>query len=243
MIFIAGPCVIESEDQCKRIAERLAIVSDKIGIEIVFKASYDKANRRDGKAFRGPGLVEGLRILCAAKTVSCLRVLTDVHNMCNVYDVADAVDIIQIPAMLCRQTDLIGAAGKSGKIVNIKKGQFINPADIGGAVIKAGNNGNVWITERGSSFGYDRVVVDFVGIQMMKALGVPVIVDISHSVPDRSYSLGLAMAAIGAGVDGLYVEVHEDPDNALCDGKTSMALDCFCDAAVKLNEMSNRLKV
>ena len=180
LLFIAGPCVIESLDSCLRIAERLIKLSRRQDVDIIFKASYDKANRTSRDAFRGPGLQKGLRILEKVRKATGLPLCTDIHEANQAGGTAQVVDIIQIPALLCRQTDLLIAAGRTGKIVNIKKGQFLSPAEMAYTIKKTGNN--CWITERGTSFGYNRLVVDFAGIPMLKSLGRPVIFDATHSV-------------------------------------------------------------
>ena len=234
--FIAGPCVIESEKLCLAIAERLAKLSSACAVDIVFKASYDKANRTSIQSFRGPGRKKGLKILEKVKKTTGLAVLTDIHCPEEAAEAAAIVDVVQIPALLCRQTDLLTAAKKTGRFVNIKKGQFMAPADMRFAVEKAGER--CWLTERGTFFGYNRLVVDFTGIRVMKAFGVPVIFDATHSVQnpgagdgrstgDREMALPLARAAICAGADGLFFEVHPDPDRALCDGPNSLFLKDF----------------
>ena len=234
--FIAGPCVIESEKMCLTIAERLAKLSSTCKVDIVFKASYDKANRTSIRSFRGPGRKKGLKILEKVKKTTELAVLTDVHCPEDAAEAGAIVDVVQIPALLCRQTDLLLAAKKTGRFVNIKKGQFMAPADMRFAVDKAGKR--CWLTERGTFFGYNRLVVDFTGICVMKAFGVPVIFDATHSVQspgagdgrstgDREMALPLARAAICAGADGLFFEVHPDPDRALCDGPNSLFLKDF----------------
>jgi 2-dehydro-3-deoxyphosphooctonate aldolase (KDO 8-P synthase) len=224
LYFIAGPCVIESETLCKKIADTLAALAEKHGVDIVFKASYDKANRLSGSSYRGPGLQEGLRILENVKKISGLSVLTDIHEPDQAREAAQVADVVQIPALLCRQTDLIAAAAKTGAWVNIKKGQFMAPEDMMFAIEKAGKK--VWLTERGTFFGYKRLVVDFAGIPVLKSFGVPVIFDATHSVHlpgggkgisggNRDLAIPLAKAALAMGVDGLFFEVHPDPDKAL----------------------------
>jgi 2-dehydro-3-deoxyphosphooctonate aldolase (KDO 8-P synthase) len=236
LFFITGPCVIESGSLCKKIADKLAALSAKYRVDIVFKASYDKANRLSGSSFRGPGSQEGLRILDAVKKSSGLPILTDIHESHQAAEAAHVADILQIPALLCRQTDLITAAAKTGKWVNIKKGQFMAPEDMGFAIKKAGRK--VWITERGSCFGYKRLVVDFTGIPVLKGFKVPVIFDATHSVQlpgggkgvsggNRDLAIPLAKAALVMGVDGLFFEVHPDPEKALCDGPNSLRLKDF----------------
>jgi len=236
LLLIAGPCVIESADLCKRIAARLAEAAARLSMDIVFKASCDKANRTSRTAFRGPGTQEGLRILETVRQESGLPLLTDIHETVQAAEAGQVVDIVQIPALLCRQTDLLIAAANTGKIVNIKKGQFLSPSDMAHPVSKAGEA--CWITERGTFFGYNRLVVDFAGFDTLRSFGKPLIFDATHSVQtpgagngcssgNRDLALPLARAALGVGVDGLFFEVHPDPDHAFCDGPNSLVLDVF----------------
>ena len=236
LFFIAGPCVIESETLCLRIAERLADISRAHGVDIVFKASFDKANRTSLSSFRGPGKKKGLAILAKVKKETGLPLCTDIHYPQDARDAAGVVDILQIPALLCRQTDLLVAAGKTGKYVNIKKGQFMAPADMRFALEKAGKR--VLLTERGTFFGYNRLVVDFAGMRELLTLGAPIVFDATHSVQnpgggngrstgDRNAAIPLARAALCAGASGLFFEVHPDPDKALCDGPNSLRLSDF----------------
>jgi 2-dehydro-3-deoxyphosphooctonate aldolase (KDO 8-P synthase) len=246
LFFVAGPCVIESEKSCLTIAERLAKVSKARAVDIVFKASYDKANRTSAKSFRGPGRTKGLKILEKVKNATGLAVLTDIHRPEDAAEAGAVVDVLQIPALLCRQTDLLLAARKTGRFVNVKKGQFMAPADMRFAVEKAGSK--CWLTERGTFFGYNRLVVDFTGIRAMKAFGVPVIFDATHSVQfpgggdgrssgDREMAIPLARAGICAGADGLFFEVHPDPDRALCDGPNCLSLKDFEKSVPHLAEL------
>ena len=246
LFFIAGPCVVESEELCRRIADRLAMISSKNKVDIVFKASYDKANRLSKESFRGVGRVKGLKILAKIKKEFGLPILTDIHEPSQAKEAAEIADVLQIPALLCRQTDLLAAAGKSGKWVNIKKGQFMAPEDMEYAIKKAGKK--VWLTERGTLFGYKRLVVDFAGIPVMKKFNVPVIFDATHSVQspgggkgvssgNRDLALPLAKAALAMGVDGLFFEVHPDPDKALCDGPNSLQIKEFEKEVPKLMEL------
>jgi 2-dehydro-3-deoxyphosphooctonate aldolase (KDO 8-P synthase) len=239
--FIAGPCVIESEELCLVIAERLARCALDQGIRIIFKASYDKANRTSSGSFRGVGMDKGLAILERVGKAVGLPLLTDIHQPDEAAPVAQVVDVLQIPALLCRQTDLLQAAGATGKWVNVKKGQFMAPEDMRYAIDKAG--AKTLLTERGTFFGYRRLVVDFPGIAVMKTLGVPVIFDATHSIQqpgsaggasggDRTLAFPMACAATAFGVDGYFFEVHPDPDKALCDGPNSVILDDFCDRIV-----------
>ncbi len=251
LFFIAGPCVIESESLCFKIAERLAELKVTHDLDIVFKASYDKANRISESSFRGPGRESGLKILEKIRNQYGLPVLTDIHETAQAAEAAAVVDIIQIPALLSRQTDLLVAAGATGKWVNIKKGQFMAPEDMEFAIAKVG--AKVWITERGTFFGYKRLVVDFAGIPVMKRFGAPVVFDATHSVQlpggggnvsggKRELAIPLARAAIAMGIDGLFFEVHPDPDNALCDGPNSLRLEDFEREAPRLKEMFERMK-
>jgi 2-dehydro-3-deoxyphosphooctonate aldolase (KDO 8-P synthase) len=236
LFFIAGPCVIESEDICLRVAEKLTRLAFHHCIDIIFKASYDKANRTSQNSFRGPGPQEGLRILEKVKKTTELPVLTDIHEVSQAVEAASVVDVLQIPAFLCRQTDLLQAAAKTGRIVNIKKGQFLSPAEMVHPVEKTG--GNCWLTERGTFFGYNRLVVDFSGIPVLKSFGKPVIFDATHSVQapgagvgcsggNRNLAVPLAKAALAMGIDGLFFEIHPDPDLALCDGPNSLEINNF----------------
>lgn len=235
--FILGPCIIESEEAALGVASSLSSIASSLKIPFVFKSSYDKANRTSVKSFRGPGIKEGLRILRKIKDEFNLPILTDIHSEAEVEKAAEVADILQIPAFLCRQTDLIVAAAKTGRIINIKKGQFMAPQDMLNSVKKALSTGNenICITERGSSFGYNNLVVDFRSLPVMRSFGYPVIFDATHSVQspgghgecsggDRAMARYLARAAAAVGVDGFFMEVHPDPDNALCDGPNSIAL-------------------
>jgi 2-dehydro-3-deoxyphosphooctonate aldolase (KDO 8-P synthase) len=236
LLIIAGPCVIESPEITLRIATRCAELTSRHNVSIVFKASYDKANRTSVDSYRGPGTQEGLRILEKVGKETGLPLLTDIHESRQAQEAADVVDILQIPALLCRQTDLLQAAAATGKIVNIKKGQYLSPAEMAHPVKKTGDR--CWITERGTFFGYNRLVVDFAGISTLKSFGKPVIFDATHSVQqpgagdgcssgNRDLALPLAKAALAMGVDGLFFEMHPDPDHALCDGPNSLYLSDF----------------
>ncbi len=235
--LIAGPCVIENYDTTFLVANHLKKVTDKLGIPFIFKASFDKANRSSIQSFRGPGFDKGLDILSSIKTDLEIAVISDIHLPDQAKKAARVLDIIQIPAFLCRQTDLIVAACNTGKPVNIKKGQFLAPLECQNILNKAKESGNtnICITERGSSFGYNNLVVDFRAIPIIKNLGVPIIFDATHSVQlpggatdssagERQFVPTLAKAAIAAGADGLFIETHPDPEKALCDGPNSMPL-------------------
>jgi 2-dehydro-3-deoxyphosphooctonate aldolase (KDO 8-P synthase) len=237
-VLIAGPCVIESEAHATEVAARLVDITRRLGVPFVFKASYDKANRTSGQSFRGPGLDEGLRVLASVKSRLKVPILTDIHEPAHAPKVADVADVLQIPAFLSRQTDLIVAAAKTGRIVNIKKGQFLAPDDVRHAVAKAVDAGNarVIVTERGTSFGYHNLIVDMRALPMMREQGFPVVFDVTHSLqlPGAGdgvtaglaqYIAPLASAGVAAGVDGLFLEVHEEPDRARSDAQNALRLD------------------
>ncbi|MDR2125152.1 MAG: 3-deoxy-8-phosphooctulonate synthase [Desulfovibrio sp.] len=234
---IAGPCVLESRDLALEVAFAVKAAAEKAGLLAVFKSSCDKANRTSLKSFRGPGLKRGLEWLCAVREASGLPVTTDVHETGDVEETAESVDILQIPAFLCRQTALLLAAGQSGRIVNVKKGQFLAPQDMlqVHAKILSTGNGKILFTERGSSFGYNNLVVDMRSFRLMAGAGVPLVMDATHSAQlpgglgessggDREMVPLLARAAAAAGADGVFLECHPDPDRALCDGPNSLAL-------------------
>ena len=236
--LIAGPCSIESEELVLEVAGKMKEITDQLGISYTFKASFDKANRTSIDAFRGPGLEKGLQILKKVKDTYQLPICTDIHEAWQAEPVAEVADIIQIPAFLCRQTDLLVAAAKTGKCINIKKAQFLAPWDMKNCVekVKQSGNDNVMLCERGTSFGYNTLVVDMTGLRVMKEFGVPVIFDATHSVQkpggngtstggNREYVEYLAKAAIAVGVDGLFMETHPNPDNAKSDGPNMVPLD------------------
>ena len=235
--LIAGPCVIESEEQVLSIAQQMKNITEQLGIPYTFKASFDKANRTSIDGFRGPGLAEGLRILKKVKTTVGLPICTDIHEPWQAEPVAEVADILQIPAFLCRQTDLLVAAAKTGKCVNIKKAQFLAPWDMKNCLekVRQSGNQNVMLCERGTSFGYNTLVVDMTGLRVMKEFGVPVIFDATHSVQkpggngtstggNREYVEYLAKAAVAVGVDGLFMETHPNPDHAKSDGPNMVPL-------------------
>lgn len=238
--LLAGPCVIESEEMVMSIAEQLKAIAEKKDVDFYFKASFDKANRTSITSFRGPGLEEGLRILQKVKDTYGVKIVTDIHEPYQAEKAAEVADILQIPAFLCRQTDLLVAAAKTGKLVNVKKAQFLAPWDMKNVVTKleeAGNS-NIMLCERGTSFGYNTLVVDMSGLVEMKKFGYPVIFDATHSVQkpggkgnstggNREYVRYLARAAAATGIDGLFAEVHPDPDNALSDGPNMVKLSEF----------------
>jgi 2-dehydro-3-deoxyphosphooctonate aldolase (KDO 8-P synthase) len=236
MFIIAGPCVIESEEHALKMAEAISGVCKALKIPYIFKASFDKANRTSLQSFRGPGLKEGLRILAKVKKTVDVPILTDVHEISQMEPAADVVDVLQIPAFLCRQTDLLVAAAKTGRAINVKKGQFVSPSDMRHAVNKIRESGNhqISLTERGASFGYHNLVVDMRGLAIMREFA-PVIFDATHSVqlPSQGEQSGgqpqfiplLARAAVAAGVDGVFMEVHDDPAHAKSDGANALRLD------------------
>jgi len=238
--FIAGPCVIESEKHCLKIADRVASIGQRLGVNLIFKASYDKANRSSLKSFRGPGLDEGLRILEKVRSNSGLPILSDVHETCQVAAAAQVLDVIQIPAFLCRQTDLIFTAASTGRCVNIKKGQFLSAPEMSNVLYKALATGNrkIMLTERGTFFGYNNLVVDFRSLIIMLSLNQPVIFDVTHSVQspggmgeksggNAEYIPALARAGAALGVSGFFFEVHDKPEAALSDGPNALRLRLF----------------
>src|SRR3984885_2883357 len=250
LFLIAGPCVIESETHAMSMAERLAKVARALKVPLIFKASYDKANRSSVGSFRGPGLKEGLRILARIKSATGLPILTDVHEVPHVAAVAEVADVLQIPAFLSRQTDLLVAVGKSGRVANIKKGQFLSPWDVANAAEKVSSTGNekIILTERGSSFGYQNLVVDMRSFPIMRKLGYPLVFDVTHSVQlpgGEGKSSGgqpefiepVARAGTAMGVDGLFLEVHDNPTKALSDGSNALALEQFEPLLRKLKKL------
>jgi len=237
LTIIAGPCVIESLDLCRKIAASAKATCDALGLPYIFKASFDKANRTSGDSFRGGGLDKGLETLAAIKAEFGVPVLTDIHETWQVKPVAEVADVLQIPAFLCRQTDLLLAAGESGRVVNVKKGQFLAPWDMNNVVEKVTGTGNqnLLLTERGVSFGYNTLVVDMRALPTLRAFGYPVVFDATHSVQQpggqgsssggqREFIPPLLRAAVAAGVDGLFLEVHPEPGKALSDAATMLPL-------------------
>jgi len=237
LFLIAGPCVIENETLCLRVAAALQKICARLGIFYVFKASFDKANRTSGQSFRGPGLDDGLRVLARVREKIGVPVLTDIHNESHAAVAGEVVDILQIPAFLCRQTDLVEAAAVTGQIVNLKKGQFLSPAEMGQVVDKARGAGakRILVTERGSTFGYNNLVADMRSIPIMQRFGFPVVFDATHSVQlpggggtrsggQREFAPVLARAALAAGANGLFIETHPQPDRALSDGPNMIPL-------------------
>lgn len=238
LTIMAGPCAIESQDILNRTAEKLKEITEKLGINYIFKSSFDKANRSSITSFRGPGLEKGLEMLAKVKSEFDLPIVTDIHNPNQAAVVAEVADVLQIPAFLCRQTDLLVAAAKTGKIVNIKKGQFLAPEQMLPLIKKVEDSGNsnILVTDRGTSFGYNNLVVDFRGIQIMQQFNYPVVFDATHSVQlpgangtssggDRRFVPLLAKSAMAAGANALFFEVHPDPNCAKCDGPNMIPLD------------------
>lgn len=263
-VLIAGPCVIESRKLVRQTASRLRQIAGELGIPIIFKSSYDKANRTSVKSFRGPGLERGLDILQEIKEDFHLPILSDVHRFDEIEAAAKVLDIVQVPAFLCRQTDFVQAVAQAAQVINIKKGQFLAPADVAHVIAKAraAGNRNIMITERGASFGYHNLVVDYRAFPAMRSFGCPVVFDATHSVQlpggagdasggERGLVPCLARAAVAAGIDGVFMEVHPDPDRAKCDGPNSLKLESIrtlleilrdIDSIVKRIDLESELK-
>jgi 2-dehydro-3-deoxyphosphooctonate aldolase (KDO 8-P synthase) len=250
LFLIAGPCVIESERHAMKMAARVAAATRRLGIPCIFKASFDKANRTSLRSYRGPGLRKGLEVLAAVRKRFGIPILTDVHNIWQVTPAAEVCDVLQIPAFLSRQTDLLVEAGRSGAVINLKKGQFLSPWDIRHAVEKIAWTGNhrILITERGTSFGYNNLVVDIRGLAAMRELGYPVILDVTHSLQlpggegkksggQPQFIEPLARAGVAAGVDGIFMEVHDSPAHALSDGANALDLQKFAPLAARLRDL------
>lgn len=255
LVLIAGPCVIESADHTLRMAEALSEVARRHGIGLVFKASFDKANRSSSKSYRGPGLDAGLDILARVRAETGLPVISDIHETSQVEAAAQVLDILQIPAFLCRQTDLLQAAARTGRPVNVKKGQFMAPWDMKNVLAKLAeaSGEQVLLTERGTTFGYNNLVVDMRSLSLMRDLGVPVVFDATHAVQlpggagsssggQRQFVAGLSRAAVAMGVDALFWEVHDNPDSALCDGPNSLPLDRLDDILAQVKTIDSLVK-
>ena len=238
LALLAGPCVLEGLERCLYIGRTIRDITRRLGIPYVFKASFDKANRSSFNGFRGPGLKKGLEMLRTIKKELGVPIVTDIHTEAQAAPAAKVADILQIPAFLCRQTDLLYTAAQTGRVINVKKGQFLAPKDMRNVVDKLleGGNSNILLTERGASFGYNNLVVDMRSFPIMRSFGYPVVFDATHSVQlpggagtssagNREYVEYLARAAVGAGVDALFMEVHDNPEEALCDGPNSVYLD------------------
>jgi 2-dehydro-3-deoxyphosphooctonate aldolase (KDO 8-P synthase) len=255
LFLIAGPCVIESEAHARMMAERVAKIAADAGVPYIFKASYDKANRSSVNSFRGPGLQEGLRILGKIKAELKLPILTDIHEAAHAGPAAEVCDVLQIPAFLARQTDLLVAAGKAGRVVNIKKPQFVSPWDMKNAIEKVESTGNkqIILTERGASFGYQNLVVDFRSFPVLQRLRYPVVFDVTHSVQlpgGRGHASGgqpefiepLARAGVAAGVDGIFLETHDNPAKALSDGANALPLSDLPGLLARLKELATLVR-
>jgi 2-dehydro-3-deoxyphosphooctonate aldolase (KDO 8-P synthase) len=254
-VFIGGPCIIESEDHALKLAVEIKKITEQAGVQFVFKSSYDKANRSSSGSFRGIGIDEGLKILEKVRSETGSPILTDIHSPDEAKAAGEVVDIIQIPAFLCRQTDLLTAAGKTGKPVNVKKGPFMAPWDMGNVIEKIKQTGNdkVMLTERGASFGYNNLVVDMTSLYEMSKTGAPIVFDAGHSAQrpgglgkssggDRSLIPTLARAAVAAGVAALFLETHNDPDNAPCDGPNMWPVDQLADLLESLKSIDSVVK-
>lgn len=255
LFFMLGPCAIESEKHLMMMAEQLVRLSQELNFRLIFKSSFDKANRTSLQSYRSVGMQEGLRFLRKVKETFEVPIVTDVHESNQIPEVSDVADVIQIPAFLCRQTDLLFAAGKSGKIVFPKKGQFVSPEMMAGAVekIREGGSSVVWLGERGTSFGYNNLVVDYRSFPIMKSLGVPVVYDATHAVQrpgglgkssggDREFVAKLATSAVAQGIAGIFMETHEEPERALCDGPNSIRLSHLPDVIKYLMELDSFVK-
>ena len=255
LVLIAGPCVIENESTALRCAERLMAICNVVGIPLIFKASYDKANRTSGASYRGPGFKEGLRILAKIKESLGVPILSDVHSVEEVVPAAEVLDVLQVPAFLCRQTDLVVAVARCGRVANIKKGQFLAPWDMANVVDKAVEAGceKLMLTERGVSFGYNNLVSDMRSLPIMRGFGYPVIFDATHSVQlpggqggssggQREFVEYLSRGAVAVGIDGIFLEVHEDPEKALSDGPNSLRLEDLAPLLIKLKAIDALVK-
>jgi len=255
LFLIAGPCVIESEAHARKMAEAVARIAADCGVPLIFKASYDKANRSSVKSFRGPGLREGLRILGKIKSELKLPILTDIHEASQAAPAAEVCDVLQVPAFLSRQTDLLIAAAKTGRVVNVKKAQFLSPWDMSNVVekIASAGNTNILLTERGASFGYQNLIVDMRTFPILRKLGYPVVFDVTHSVQlpgGQGHASGgqpefiepLARAGVAAGVDGVFLEVHDEPAKALSDGANALPLAQLAGILQRLKELASLVR-
>ncbi|MHB1001840.1 MAG: 3-deoxy-8-phosphooctulonate synthase [Armatimonadota bacterium] len=256
LTLIAGPCALESLDLCIEIGETAKKICDDLGMQYIFKASFDKANRSSLNSSRGPGIDKGLEQLAYMRKHLQVPVLTDVHEVCQVADTASVVDIIQIPAFLCRQTDLLLAAAETGKVVNVKKGQFLAPSDMGNLVkkVESAGNANILLTERGVSFGYGNLIVDMRGLAIMRELGYPVVFDATHSVQrpgglgtstggDREFVPHLIRAACAVGIDALFIETHPDPELGLSDAATMLPLGNLRSVLIQAKEIDSLVRI
>jgi len=259
LVLIAGPCVIESEAHAVETALEVREIARRAGVPFIFKASYDKANRTSGSSFRGPGLKEGVRVLGRVRDTASVPVLTDIHDVSQATPAAEVADVLQIPAFLSRQTDLIEAAARTGRAVNVKKGQFLAPLDMRHAIAKITATGNkkVIVTERGYSFGYNNLVVDMRAFPILRSLGYPVVYDVTHSLQlpgggegvtagQAEFIEPMARAGVGAGVDGVFMEVHQDPSKAKSDAQNALKLDLLpelLDKLVQIHQIAHRTVV
>jgi 2-dehydro-3-deoxyphosphooctonate aldolase (KDO 8-P synthase) len=256
LALIAGPCVIESEAHAMKMAESIAKIADELHVPYIYKASYDKANRTSINSYRGPGIAEGLRVLRKIRDQFKLPILSDVHDVSQIVQATEVCDVLQIPAFLSRQTDLLIAAGKSGRVVNLKKGQFLSPWEMSNNVEKIASTGNknIFLTERGTSFGYQNLVVDMRTFPIMRKLGYPIVFDVTHSVQlpgGEGKSSGgqpefiepLARAGVAVGVDGIFLEVHDNPSAALSDGTNALPLDKLRALLTRLKELSSLTRI
>jgi 2-dehydro-3-deoxyphosphooctonate aldolase (KDO 8-P synthase) len=256
LLLIGGPCALESEELARRVAGKMQEICGRLGISYVFKASFDKANRTSLDSYRGPGLDKGLSILSKIREELQVPVISDVHDVSQVAPAAEVLDILQIPAFLCRQTDLLVAAAQTGKPINLKKGQFVSPWDMKNGVdkLRGAGGSKIMLVERGASFGYNNLVVDMRALPVMRGFNCPVIFDATHSVQlpggaggasggQREFIAPLSRAAVAAGIDGLFMEVHPNPDKALCDGPNSMPLDAIEQLLIQLIRIQEALSV
>ena len=255
LVLIAGPCVIEGYDETLRMAGRLRDIAHELSVPLIFKSSYDKANRSSLHSYRGPGMSDGLEILNEVKSRVGIPVISDIHRFEEIGQAAEVLDILQVPAFLCRQTDFIIEIAKTGKVINLKKGQFLAPWDVKNVVekVKSVGNENILLTERGSSFGYNNLIADMRSLPIMRGFGYPVVFDATHSVQlpggegtssggQREFVPHLSRAAAAVGIDALFVEVHEDPDQALCDGPNSISLDFLSELLMQIRKIDDIVK-
>lgn len=255
LVLIAGPCVIDGNEKTIRTAERLKEIASESSIPLIFKSSYDKANRTSLRSYRGPGLLEGLSILNEVKMKVGIPILSDIHRFEEIDQAAQVLDVLQIPAFLCRQTDFIIEAAKTGKVINIKKGQFLAPWDMKNIIEKVESVGNekILLTERGTSFGYNNLVADMRSLPIMRGFGYPVVFDATHSIQlpggkgtasdgQREFVPVISRAAVAVGIDAIFMEVHEYPDRALCDGPNSISLDSLPELLTQIRKIDNIIK-
>ncbi|MFH1624939.1 MAG: 3-deoxy-8-phosphooctulonate synthase [Pseudomonadota bacterium] len=255
LVLIAGPCVVEGYEQTTRTAERLQKIASELSIPLIFKSSYDKANRSSLHSYRGPGLTEGLRILNEVKMKVGVPILSDIHRFEEIAEAAKVLDVLQVPAFLCRQTDFVVEIAKTGKVVNLKKGPFLAPWDMKNAIEKVESTGNdkLLLTERGSSFGYNNLVADMRSLPVLRGFGYPVVFDATHSIQlpggrgsvsggQREFVPYISRAAVAVGIDAIFMEVHEDPDRALCDGPNSISLDSLPGLLKQLGRIDDIVK-